>query len=41
MKKLIVNHIDKIFVTNDTSTIIKEININHPAANLIALACKM
>ncbi len=41
MKKLILSHIDKIFVTNNTSTILQEINIHHPAANLIAMACKM
>ena len=41
MKKLIVNHIDKIFVTNDASTILSEINVHHPAANLIVMAVKM
>jgi T-complex protein 1 subunit theta len=38
MQKLIVNHIDKLFVSNDASTILREININHPAANLINMA---
>ncbi len=41
MKKMIVNHFDKIFVTNDASTILKEINVHHPAANLIVMAAKM
>ncbi len=41
MKKLIVNHIDKIFVTNDASTILSEINVHHPAANLLVMACQM
>lgn len=41
MKKLIVSHIDKIFVTNDASTILREINVHHPAANLIVMASKM
>lgn len=41
MQKLIVNHIDKIFVSNDASTILQEINVHHPAANLIVLASKM
>lgn len=41
MKKMVVNHIDKIFVTSDTTTILKESEINHPAAKLIAMASKM
>ena len=41
MKKLVVNHIDKIFVTNDASTILKEIDVHHPAAKLIAMAAIM
>lgn len=41
MKKMVVNHIDKIFVTSDSSTILKESEINHPAARLIAMAAKM
>jgi T-complex protein 1 subunit theta len=41
MKKMVVNHIDKIFVTGDSSTILRESEINHPAAKLIAMAAKM
>lgn len=41
MKKMVVNHIDKIFVTSDSTTILKESEINHPAAKLIAMASKM
>lgn len=41
MKKLVVNHIDKIFVTNDASTILKEIDVHHPAAKLVAMAAIM
>ena len=41
MKKLVVNHIDKIFVTNDASTILREIEVHHPAAKLIAMAAMM
>lgn len=41
MKKMVVNHIDKIFVTSDSTTILKESEINHPAAKLIAMAAKM
>ena len=32
MNKLIINHLDKIFVTSDCATIIKEMEIQHPAA---------
>lgn len=41
MNKLVVNHIDKLFVTNDANTILSEINVHHPAANLMVLASKM
>jgi T-complex protein 1 subunit theta len=41
MKKMIVNHIDKIFITSDSTTILKESEINHPAAKLISMASKM
>ena len=33
--KLIVNHLLKHFVTSDASTILREIEVNHPAAKLI------
>lgn len=41
MNKLIVNHVDKIFVTTDTATIMKEMEIVHPAAKMIVLASNM
>lgn len=41
MKKLVVNHLDKIFVTNDAATILREIEVHHPAAKLIAMAAMM
>lgn len=41
MKKMIVNHIDKIYVTNDASTILKEAEVNHPAAKMLAMAAIM
>lgn len=41
MKKMVVNHIDKIFVTNDASTMLREVEIQHPAVKLIAMAAKM
>lgn len=41
MQKLVVNHIDKLFVSNDASTILKEINVHHPAANLINMGAQV
>ncbi|EER11037.1 t-complex protein 1, alpha subunit, putative, partial [Perkinsus marinus ATCC 50983] len=36
--KLIVNHINKHFVTSDTATMLKELDIFHPAAKLVVMA---
>jgi len=41
MNKIIVNHLEKIFVTSDASTITKEMDIMHPAAKLIVMAANM
>lgn len=41
MNKMIINHIEKLFVTNDAATIINELEVEHPAAKLLVLASKM
>lgn len=41
MKKMVVNHIDKIFVTSDAATILKEMEVQHPAAKMVMMASKM
>lgn len=41
MKKLVINHLEKIFVTSDAATILKELEVVHPAANILVMACKM
>ncbi|VDD92487.1 unnamed protein product [Enterobius vermicularis] len=41
MNKMIINHIEKLFVTNDAATILKELEVQHPAARMIVLACQM
>ncbi|CAK9815548.1 T-complex protein 1 subunit theta [Anthophora quadrimaculata] len=41
MNKMVINHIEKLFVTNDAATIINELEVEHPAAKLIVLASKM
>lgn len=40
MNKMVVNHLDKLIVTNDASTIISELEVEHPAAKLLALAAR-
>ena len=41
MNKMVVNHLEKLFVTSDAATIIRETDIHHPAAKMIAMAAKM
>ncbi|KAI5337978.1 hypothetical protein L3X38_017249 [Prunus dulcis] len=38
MNKMVINHLDKPFVTNDVATIVNELEVQHPAANLLVLA---
>ncbi|PAV56288.1 hypothetical protein WR25_15712 [Diploscapter pachys] len=38
LNKMVINHIEKLFVTNDAATILKELEIQHPAAKLIIMA---
>jgi T-complex protein 1 subunit theta len=38
MNKMIINHLEKLFVTNDAATIMKELEVVHPAAKLLVLA---
>jgi T-complex protein 1 subunit theta len=41
MKKMVINHIDKIFVTSDAATVLKEMEVQHPAAKMVMMASKM
>lgn len=41
MNKMVINHIEKLFVTNDAATIIRELEVEHPAAKLMILASQM
>jgi T-complex protein 1 subunit theta len=41
MNKMVINYLEKLFVTSDAFTIINESDINHPAAKMIAQAAKM
>eukprot|EP01026_Neomeris_dumetosa_P015515 TRINITY_DN1593_c0_g1_i4.p1 TRINITY_DN1593_c0_g1~~TRINITY_DN1593_c0_g1_i4.p1 ORF type:complete len:397 (-),score=69.15 TRINITY_DN1593_c0_g1_i4:88-1230(-) len=40
LNKLLINHLDKVFVTNDASTIVTELEVIHPAAKLIVMAAR-
>jgi T-complex protein 1 subunit theta len=41
MNKLVVNHLEKIIVTSDCATIMKELEVQHPAAKMLVLAAEM
>jgi len=41
MNKMVINHLEKLFVTNDAATIIRELEVEHPAAKLMILASQM
>lgn len=41
MNKMVINHLEKLFVTSDAHTIIQESDVHHPAAKMIAQAAKM
>lgn len=41
MNKMVINHLEKLFVTSDAATIIKELDVEHPAAKMIVMATKM
>jgi chaperonin GroEL (HSP60 family) len=40
MNKMVINHLEKLFVTSDASTIVTELEVNHPAAKLLVMAAK-
>jgi len=38
MNKIVQNHIEKIFLTSDAATMIRELEIKHPAAKMVVMA---
>ncbi|CAL9107319.1 T-complex protein 1 subunit [Musa troglodytarum] len=40
MNKMVINHLDKLFVTNDAATIVNELEVQHPSAKILVLAGK-
>lgn len=41
MNKLVVNHLEKLFVTSDAATMVQELEVAHPAAKMLARAALM
>jgi T-complex protein 1 subunit theta len=41
MNKLVINHLEKLFVTSDAATIVEELEVVHPAARMITRAAQM
>lgn len=37
---MVINHLEKLFVTSDAATIMKELEVAHPAAKMVVLASK-
>lgn len=38
--KMVINHLEKLFVTNDAATILRELEVQHPAAKMLVLAAQ-
>ena len=41
MNKLVINHLEKIIVTSDCASIMKELEVQHPAAKILVMASEM
>lgn len=41
MNKMVINHLGRLFVTSDAATIIKELEVQHPAAKMLVMASQM
>ena len=35
---MVINHLEKLFVTNDAATILRELEVEHPAAKILVMA---
>ena len=38
---MVINHLEKLFITNDSATIVAELEVQHPAAKLLVMASTM
>jgi len=41
MNKIVINHIEKVYVTSDAATIVQQLVVEHPAANVVVQAAGM
>lgn len=41
MHKMVINHLEKLFITSDAATIMTELEVIHPAAKMLVMAAKM
>lgn len=41
MNKMVITHIGKLIVTSDAATIVEQVEVNHPAAKMVAMAASM
>ena len=37
---MVINHLEKLFVTSDAATILREMDIMHPAAKMMVMAAQ-
>lgn len=40
LNKMVINHLDKLFVTSDAATILEQLEVNHPAAKILAMGAQ-
>lgn len=38
--KIVINHLQKLILTNDAATILRELDVVHPAAKMLVMACQ-
>ena len=40
MNKMVINHLERLFVTSDAAVIVRELEVAHPAARLLVMAAQ-